>query len=124
MTAMSAERPDSNDPVGMFPALPAGHPESFEGCGCEDLGTHILVVQAAALRAAHDTLAAERTQLLATIDDLSEALDDTLIERDGYHELLDQFAYSIAPMEVIGEHSSGNCPWRNALDLLAVRRTP
>lgn len=41
-----------------------------------------------------------------------------IAERDQLEELLDQFAYAVAPVEVIGEHSSGNDPWRNALDMV------
>lgn len=122
MTPMSVQRSDG-DRAGRFPAIPAQHPESFEGCGCEDLGVHILVVQAAALRAAHDALVAERAQLTATIDDLDDALGDALTERDRCHELLDDLAYAVAPVEVLGEHSSGNCPWHNALDLLTGGHT-
>lgn len=39
-------------------------------------------------------------------------------ERDSREALLDRFAAAVAPEEVIGEHSSGNCPWENALDLI------
>ncbi|TYB71190.1 hypothetical protein FXF51_01770 [Nonomuraea sp. PA05] len=39
-------------------------------------------------------------------------------ERDQMHDLLDTFAYRVAPVEKIGEHSSGNDPWQNALELL------
>lgn len=46
------------------------------------------------------------------------ALAEELTNRDNAHELLDQFAYAVAPMEVIGEHSSMNDPWQNALAIL------
>ncbi|TYB69666.1 hypothetical protein FXF51_05760 [Nonomuraea sp. PA05] len=39
-------------------------------------------------------------------------------ERDNLHALLDKFAEKVAPLEVIGEHSSGNDPWLNAMDLV------
>lgn len=43
----------------------------------------------------------------------------TVIEqRDSLEVRLDRFAYAVAPVEVIGEHSSANDPWQNALDLL------
>jgi hypothetical protein len=64
-------------------------------------------------------------ELLAEVDRLQaalrneEATTDRLIgERDDMEKLLDQFAYTIAPESVIGEHSSGNDPWANALDLV------
>jgi hypothetical protein len=42
---------------------------------------------------------------------------DLIDERDRLHALLDRFAAAIAPIEVIGEHSSGNDPWLNALNM-------
>ncbi len=47
-----------------------------------------------------------------------QQMDQALRERDEAYELLDQFAYTIAPQSVIGEHSSLNDPWANALALL------
>jgi hypothetical protein len=46
-------------------------------------------------------------QMLALID-----------ERDGLEERLDKFAVAVAPIGVIGEHSSSNDPWANALGLV------
>lgn len=40
----------------------------------------------------------------------------TIDERDHAQDMADQLAYAIAPMEVIGEHSSDNCPWTNAVE--------
>lgn len=61
--------------------------------------------------------------LLAEVERLTERLraeesshGDTIDQRDEAQEWADKLAYSIAPMEVIGEHSSGNNPWQNALD--------
>lgn len=51
-------------------------------------------------------------------DEMEAALDQVMRERDDAHELLDTFAYTIAPLLAIGEHSSMNDPWRNALDLV------
>ncbi|MFK0222845.1 hypothetical protein ACIQWN_32215 [Streptomyces vinaceus] len=48
--------------------------------------------------------------------DVNRALNETLRERDFMHHMADRLAYAVAPIEVIGEHSSGNCPWENALD--------
>ena len=44
---------------------------------------------------------------------------EVIDERDRLVELLDQFAQAIAPVAVIGEHSSMNDPWANALDYLS-----
>lgn len=43
--------------------------------------------------------------------------DQTLQERDRYHEVADELAAQIAAItqQEIGEHSSANCPWRNAM---------
>ncbi|SEC03024.1 hypothetical protein SAMN04490357_1004 [Streptomyces misionensis] len=43
---------------------------------------------------------------------------ETIDERDHFHDMADKLAYAVAPEEVIGEHSSMNCPWENALDLI------
>jgi hypothetical protein len=45
-------------------------------------------------------------------------IDEAIRERDACHWLLDAFAYRVAPVEVIGEHTSANSPWHNALALL------
>ncbi|MGY4901129.1 hypothetical protein [Streptomyces sp. 900116325] len=51
-------------------------------------------------------------------DELDKTLGEVMAERDGMHDALDQFALTVAPEDVIGEHSSGNNPWANALELL------
>jgi hypothetical protein len=61
-------------------------------------------------------LRAEVVRLRAEVAREERAHSDTIADRDRIHEVADQLAYSIAPMEVIGEHSSGNDPWQNALD--------
>ena len=43
---------------------------------------------------------------------------DTIDDRDRFHDMADKLAYAVAPEEIIGEHSSMNCPWENALDLI------
>jgi hypothetical protein len=115
----------------LAPAVPDEHPDTFGDCDCTDVGTHILVVQAVQLRREVNRLRLQLTQVEATAEDLSDALDDELAHRDTLEELLDAFAYAVAPMSEIGEHSSGNCPWHNALESLgghdprvrSVRRT-
>ena len=50
--------------------------------------------------------------------ELDRALGETIDDRDRTEEAADKLAYAVAPIEVIGEHSSMNCPWQNALDLI------
>jgi hypothetical protein len=58
---------------------------------------------------------AEVTRLCIEHDrDLGSVID----ERDRMHDVADSLAYAVAPIEVIGEHSSDNDPWENALDLI------
>ena len=52
----------------------------------------------------------------AEVHILEQDLDQVMAERDNYHEWADALAYHIAPQAVIGEHSSCNNPWANALD--------
>ena len=49
--------------------------------------------------------------------------DQTLSERDHYHEVADKLANAIAAhfSIEIGEHSSANCPWDNALNAIEER---
>jgi hypothetical protein len=49
-----------------------------------------------------------------------ELWDQTLQERDRYHEVADSLAQAIAKHlgVEIGEHSSANCPWHRALEAL------
>jgi hypothetical protein len=50
----------------------------------------------------------------------------TLTTRDRYHEIADDLANSIAAHFgwEIGEHTSANCPWQNALDMIAELPAP
>lgn len=61
-------------------------------------------------------LLAEVARLTAERDALDKMCDEVMTERDALHEVADSLAYAIAPIEVIGEHSSENDPWQNALD--------
>ena len=63
-------------------------------------------------------LLAEVRRLRAANEQLDRALGETIDDRDQAHEILDKLAYAVAPVEVIGEHSSMNCPWNNALGLI------
>lgn len=73
-------------------------------------------------------LAARESALRAQIKALTERAevaermaDEALGERDALEERMDEFAYAVAPQEEIGEHSSGNDPWANALEILHMR---
>jgi hypothetical protein len=55
------------------------------------------------------------------ITDLDRALGETIDDRDRLHEIADKLAYAVAPIEVIGEHSSMNCPWTNAYELITSK---
>lgn len=54
--------------------------------------------------------------LIAKLDEADVALDQVMAERDRAEGYADSLAYMISPQSVIGEHSSGNCPWENALN--------
>lgn len=77
-----------------------------------------------ATMAEHDQGAAANivVELLNRLEQANEEHERTLMEelrnRDNAYELLDQFAYAVAPQSVIGEHSSMNDPWHNALAIL------
>jgi hypothetical protein len=67
----------------------------------------------------------ERGAPPATAPDLPAAdLDRLLEQRDAAMDWADRLAYAIAPVSVIGEHTSLNDPWQNALDLIAAAQSP
>jgi hypothetical protein len=43
-------------------------------------------------------------------------------ERDAFHRMADKLAAALAPPEVLGEHSSMNDPWENALNYAEQKR--
>lgn len=45
-------------------------------------------------------------------------LTQVMDERDRFEEWADRLADAVGPIELIGEHSSGNNPWANALELI------
>ncbi|MFH8336925.1 hypothetical protein [Streptomyces sp. AM6-12] len=63
-------------------------------------------------------LRAENNQLATRLAAEERAHGETIDDRDHFHDMADKLAYAVAPEEVIGEHSSMNCPWENALDLI------
>lgn len=52
------------------------------------------------------------------LDGLDRALGEAIDQRDRYHEVADDLAGHIAAITGvdIGEHSSSNCPWQNAIE--------
>ncbi|OBU70416.1 hypothetical protein A9K58_00240 [Stenotrophomonas maltophilia] len=52
------------------------------------------------------------------LDGLDRALGEAIDQRDRYHEVADDLAGHLARITGadIGEHSSANCPWQNAID--------
>lgn len=52
------------------------------------------------------------------LDGLDRALGEAIDQRDRYHEMADDLAEHIARITGvdIGEHSSANCPWQNAIE--------
>ena len=52
------------------------------------------------------------------LDGLDRALGEAIDQRDRYHEMADDLAEHIAAITGvdIGEHSSANCPWQNAIE--------
>ena len=81
------------------------------------------------LGADHDRVTAERDALQALLTAADERVDrleretreDTTIdERDRYHEMADRLALAISNhfRVEIGEHSSMNCPWTEALNAM------
>lgn len=68
-----------------------------------------------------DESEAENARLRKRLADEERLHGSTIDERDHFHEMADKLAYAVAPEEVIGEHSSMNCPWENALDLITPK---
>lgn len=58
----------------------------------------------------------ERDELKERVTELDRDLGETIDDRDRAQDAADKLAYAIAPIEVIGEHSSENDPWKNALE--------
>lgn len=58
------------------------------------------------------------TQQAARLVKEEREFGEMIDHRDQLHDVADRLAYAIAPIEQIGEHSSGNNPWDNALDVL------
>ena len=50
-------------------------------------------------------------------ESVESMIESLITERDEAQEWADRLAYAIAPQDVIGEHSSHNDPWANALEV-------
>lgn len=70
------------------------------------------------LREAEPELSAEVDRLRAELAAERRLHRSTIDERDQAHDMADKLAYAVADEWLIGEHSSGNCPWVNALELI------
>lgn len=59
------------------------------------------------------------------LESLDRALEGVIDERDQYHEMADDLAGHIAAITGvdIGEHSSANCPWQNAIEAAEEYKT-
>lgn len=68
-----------------------------------------------------DRLNAEIQRLTRERDEAQRAVEEELEKRDSAMEWADQLALAIAPVEVIGEHTSSNEPWVNALEIAESR---
>ena len=73
-----------------------------------------------------DGSAASLHRLVRRLEDAERGLEQTIKERDTLHLIADMLAEAIADFtgEDIGEHSSANCPWTNALDAIAAMKPP
>jgi hypothetical protein len=92
-----------------------------ETCRADDFeGSRADAAFIAAARTDVPALLAEVDRLRACNAKLERVSDEALSERDALHDRLDEMAAAVAPIEEIGEHSSHNDPWQNALDLLAA----
>jgi hypothetical protein len=67
---------------------------------------------------------AEINRLRCRLDEDDRAADQLIRERDHAESMADKLAAALATLlgVDIGEHSSGNCPWQEALDAFDERR--
>ena len=68
----------------------------------------------ATVRAAY----AEVVKLRCDLAHERQSHSNTIDSRDRMHEAADRLAYAAFDIDDIGEHSSANCPWENAAELL------
>lgn len=68
------------------------------------------------------SMASELLVLRARLAQEETAHGRTIDQRDDAHEWADRLAAAVAPLSVIGEHSSANNPWANAVEVAAVLR--
>ncbi|MFG2400717.1 hypothetical protein [Streptomyces lydicus] len=92
--------------------------QSLQGTVYEAITSFQFTAQLSSLQHAQlrQHLAEHLAEALSQVQRTEREFDQVLQQRDAYHDAADALAYAIAPIEVIGEHSSDNCPWTNALD--------
>lgn len=75
-----------------------------------ELGARVVL---AVFEEAHDTEVEELKRQIAKLDaDLSREV----VRVEELHNIADRLSWAIAPVEIIGEHSSANDPWENAIE--------
>lgn len=78
------------------------------------------------MRAAYTQGKKAGRQSLADTEQLERALGETIDQRDRYHDIADDLASYIARITrvEIGEHSTDNCPWENAMRAAGQYKSP
>ena len=113
--ALAARQPVGQEPVAHVPIHPRNGPlwaDTYpEGSAADGRSPHY---ERMPLYAA--TPAQKPAQVY--LDGLDRALGEAIDQRDRYHEVADDLAGHIAAITGvdIGEHSSANCPWQNAIE--------
>lgn len=77
-----------------------------------------LSAELAVLRAQAQAVAGENVKLSRDLADERRSHSNTIDSRDRAQEAADRLAYAAFDIDDIGEHSSANCPWGNAAELL------
>ena len=65
---------------------------------------------------------AEVVELRKQIEKLDADLGQQIDRTEELHDIADRLSWAIAPMSEIGEHSSANDPWENAIEYAASRQ--
>lgn len=96
-----------------------GNVEAYSGhMVCESVKSPMiraLICRTPTLAAEVLELRAEVARLKAEIEREDKSHERTIIQRDRAEDMLDKLAQAIGGY-AIGDHSSANCPWKNALE--------